>query len=294
MNASLGPLNRFILGGVLLSCLFLNGCYSIFFTQLNSTINKDGYTQIADIEFNQQHELKLDIYQPVQALEGAPVVVFFYGGSWNGGKREWYEFVGAALAQQGVLTLIPDYRVYPEVTFPDFMYDAASAIAWAEAHAVEYGGDSKNLFISGHSAGAQIAALLGADDAYLESAGYDHNNLSGIMGLSGPYDFSPITADEIKKVFPGEKKEHDAQAINFASNDDPPMLLLHGRDDSTVWESNSINMANALQNAGGKAKTRLYATISHSELLLSLAENRQDQTPAIQDMLNFISEQTAP
>lgn len=275
-------------------CLLLGGCQTAFFAHLNSGIEKTGYTLVTGVEFNHQPELKLDLYQPEQTLPGAPVVVFFYGGSWQSGKRSWYEFVGAALARRGILAIIPDYRTYSEVTFPDFMTDAALAVRWASEYAREYGGNPANLFLAGHSAGAHIAVLLGADDTYLHQTGHTNRELAGVIGLAGPYDFLPLKSDYLKNIFPGMVNEQSSQPVNFASRDDPPMLFLHGHDDERVWDSNSINMTKALQDSGSRAWLKIYPDIGHVDILSSLAENRQDNSPAFADMLEFIIDCSIP
>ncbi|MDI7066444.1 alpha/beta hydrolase, partial [Klebsiella pneumoniae] len=96
-----------------------------------------------------------------------PVVVFFYGGSWQNGARSDYLFVGQALTSRGFVAVLPDYRTYPDTRFPGFMEDAAAAVRWARDHAAEYGGDPSRIFLMGHSAGAHIVALLATDGHYL-------------------------------------------------------------------------------------------------------------------------------
>ena len=112
----------------------------------------------------------LDVYSPARR-DPAPIVVFFYGGSWDSGAKEMYRFVGGALAARGCVVVIPDYRLYPDVRFPAFMDDAAAAVAWTHANAANFGGDPHRLFLMGHSAGGQIATLLALDAGFLRSVG---------------------------------------------------------------------------------------------------------------------------
>src|SRR5450432_372697 len=142
--------------------LALGGCADVFFAVIDSTTDSRNVTERRGIVFDAGNALALDAYVPKNAVD-APVVVFFYGGSWENGKRRWYRYVGDALANHGVLVLIPDYRKFPDVHFPAFMHDAAHAVAWAHEHATELGGDPRRLFLMGHSAGGQIAALLATD-----------------------------------------------------------------------------------------------------------------------------------
>ena len=87
-------------------------------------------------------------------------MVFFYGGSWTTGRRGLYRFVGAALAERGIVTVLPDYRLYPQVKFPLFVDDGALAVAWVQKHAHEFGGDPHRIVLMGHSAGGHEAAFL--------------------------------------------------------------------------------------------------------------------------------------
>ncbi|MBM3601093.1 MAG: alpha/beta hydrolase, partial [Alphaproteobacteria bacterium] len=131
---------------------------------VNSLVPTADLTAVRDIAYGSAERQRLDVYRPAAANggagAGAPVVVFFYGGSWQGGNRGDYLFMAEALAARGLVVVLPDYRVYPEVRFPGFMEDAAAAVRWVRDHAAEHGGDPKRIFLMGHSAGAHIAVLL--------------------------------------------------------------------------------------------------------------------------------------
>ena len=86
--------------------------------------------------------------------------MIFYGGGWEDGSRADYRFAAMALARRGVVVMVPDYRLYPDVRFPDFIADGARAVRWARRNAIEFGADPRLLFSVGHSAGAYIAAML--------------------------------------------------------------------------------------------------------------------------------------
>ncbi|MGI8560629.1 MAG: alpha/beta hydrolase [Luteimonas sp.] len=199
--------------------------------------------------------LALDVYRPQAAADGpAPVVVFFYGGSWQRGSRDQYRFVGSRLAEHGVLAVVADYRTFPRAGFPAFMDDAAQAVAWAKANAVRYGGDPARLFIAGHSAGAQIAGLLGTDGRSLPRAGAPLTGIAGVIGLSGPYDFA-ITG-QYQPIFGPPSQYPDAQALNFVDGDEPPFLLVHGTTDRVV-EARDSELLDAKLRAHGVATTLL-------------------------------------
>jgi acetyl esterase/lipase len=171
--------------------LCVGGCSAV--GTLNALSSSDAAVVRADVAYGTLPAQRLDIYRPTTARpdSGWPVVVFFYGGSWNSGERADYEFVGKALAARGVLALIADYRLYPAVRYPDFLRDSAQALAYGLAQAASLGGDPRRVFVMGHSAGGYNAAMLVLDPRWLEATGHSPAELAGWIGLAGPYDFFP-------------------------------------------------------------------------------------------------------
>jgi acetyl esterase/lipase len=241
-----------------------------------------------NVEFDAEHHLALDVYAP-RAVADAPVVVFFYGGSWEDGKRRWYRYVGDALVSNGVVAIVPDYRKFPDVRFPAFMHDAARAVAWAREHAREFGGDPARLFVMGHSAGGQIAALLAADKRYLAAVGMRPRDLAGMIGVAGAYAFLPFVDDEARIFGDNESGRYDSQPINFIDGDEPPMLLLQGADDDEVPPHNAEIVAERAQAMDGTAVLKLYPGVGHSSILLSFARGHASSVPALHDTLEFIA-----
>ena len=232
----------------------------------------------------------LDVYVPEEGAEQRPVVVFFYGGAWQRGEREDYLFVGEALASQGIVTVLPDYRVYPQVVFPGFVEDGATALTWVYRNIGQYGGDPCKVFVAGHSAGAHIAALLHFDGRYARDAGVTQARTAGMIGLAGPYDFLPLQSARLRKVFPASTRI-ESQPIHFVDGDEAPVLLLHGLDDDTVWLRNTRLMANRILERGGVAHTGYYDGVGHVRLVASLARPFRRATPARGDIANFVHRQ---
>jgi acetyl esterase/lipase len=275
-----------VLGAVLL----LAGCTGVLFAGLNATDEHTNIGTESHVVFDTQHHLALDVYRPAEA-EHAPIVVFFYGGDWMRGKRQWYRFAGAALAAHGVIVVIPDYRKYPKVKMNGFMQDAAHAVAWTRDHAAEIGGDPQDIFLMGHSAGGQIAALLATDPAWLAADNMQPRDLAGFIGLAGVYDFVPIAAKEKDMIgmfgkTPAEQRR--AQPISFVHGAEPPMLLLHGTADHEVEPSNSKSLAQAMQANHQDVTLKLYRGVGHSALLFSMSRPMRGHAPTLDDVLAFI------
>lgn len=275
---------RCALVGMLLCTLA--GCQNAMFATFNAI------TPGADVEvksgliYDRDHDLRADVFLPRAPVAGTPVVVFFYGGSWRNGSRDWYRFVGERLAAHGAIAVIPDYRRYPQVQFPAFIDDAARAVVWARD---TYAAQGRPLFVAGHSAGAHIAALVATDARYLERAGGSMSDLAGAIGYSGVYDFLPLTDDILKATFGGEQRLWDAsQPINFVDGDEPPFFLVHGRNDRIVWPRNSESLARALRDARVPVEFLLLDDLGHYASAISLARRTDD--PVTQSLLAFLKD----
>jgi acetyl esterase/lipase len=159
---------RFLTAGSLtLTSLGLTACSAS--RALNALSPTDTYTRLTDLPYGGDPRQRLDMYLPVSPPPpgGHPVVLFFYGGSWNRGERSDYRFIGEALGSRGVLTAIADYRLYPQVRYPDFLHDCAAALAWTLREVASHGGHAQRAFVMGHSAGAYNAAMLALDARWL-------------------------------------------------------------------------------------------------------------------------------
>lgn len=211
----------------------------------------------------------LDVYRPRDAA-GAPVVVFFYGGSWQGGRKERYRFVGKALARRGIVSVIADYRVHPEVSYPEFIEDGARAVRWTAAEIAGHGGDPGRIFVMGHSAGAYIAAMLALDRRWLARAPGCPVAIAGLIGLSGPYDFLPIRDPALIGIFGGANRP-ETQPIHHVPARPPPALLITGTADRVVDPDNSMRLAARLEQAGGAVRLLRYRHVGHVLTVAALA-----------------------
>lgn len=255
---------------------------------LNATIPSNGVTVMRDVRYADGLRGTLDIYRPA-APGPAPLVVFLYGGSWRMGDKGIYPFVAKPLAARGAVVVVPDYRLYPEVAFPDFLRDNAKAVAWALTHASELGADPKAVFVVGHSAGAYNAAMLALDPKWLAEAGVDRAQLAGVIGLAGPYDFLPITGRDIIPVFAPVGGGTLSQPITFADGSNPPMLLLAGGADTTVQARNTISLAARINERGGAVESRIYPAIGHIGIITAFAPLFQGVAPVLDDVWQFIT-----
>lgn len=257
---------------------------------LNASVSQDGVRVWRDVAYAPGPRGRMDIYAPEQAAPDLPVVVFFYGGSWQSGERGDYHFAAASLARLGLLVAVPDYRLYPQVQFPAFVTDAAVATAALLRRAAEWGGDPRRVAVMGHSAGAYLAAMLALDPRYLAAEGASRDQLAGWVGLAGPYDFLPITGEDIKLVFASANADlRQTQPIHFVDGHAPPALLLHGGRDATVLPRNSQRLQAAILAAGGTCDLRIYPRLGHVGIVTGLAPLFRLRAPVMAHIRGFVA-----
>jgi acetyl esterase/lipase len=268
----------------------LTACSSLTFLVANAPVPFGSFKRLNDIAYGTDARQHLDVFSPRSGTH--PVAVFFYGGSWTSGQKSQYAFVGAALAAHGYVTVIPDYRLYPQVRFPEFLADAAQAVAWTRHHAHEFGGDPNQIILMGHSAGAHMAAMLALDPGYLTNAQVPMSSIVALIGLSGPYALVP-DSDVLRAIFNTPYVPQDWQPVRFASKQAPPTLLLQGLDDAVVSPSHTRKMRDALQSYNVAVETHFYPKRGHADTIASFSLAARFRTPALHDTVAFLGRVTA-
>ena len=258
-----------------------------------SATSGSNYQQTANQAYGKDQRQSLDVYVPVIPKENADVVMFIYGGRWQFGSKDEYRFVASGLTEKGFVTVIPDYRLYPQVDWRDFIADTAAAYRWVETHIAAFGGNPRRIFIMGHSAGAHIAAMVALDSKLRQQSGSEIAPC-GLIGLAGPYDFLPIEDADVQEVFKSAKRPIETQPIFYVGLNTPSMLLLTGAADTTVKPGNTYRLAAAIQAHGGKAEVTSYPDEGHINIMLALAPPLSFLAPTLQDTTNFIHQTVCP
>lgn len=265
----------------LFSLLAVTACSSA--DVLNATIAREGYRLHRDIAYGENPRQNLDLYVP-ENVHNAPVILFFYGGSWQNGSKDDYRFLGQALTSKGYIVAVANYRLYPQVHYPVFVEDGALALRYVHTHAGKYGGDAKKLFVAGHSAGAYIAMMLAADDAFHAKTHW----IRGTIALAGPYDFLPFTDDTIKDIF-RHYPDVQTQPINHITHAMAPVFLATGDADDTVDPRNSHRVKAKLESLHSPVEEHIYPGVGHIGIILSLAQGFRWKTPLLEDIATFIN-----
>ncbi|WP_244173264.1 alpha/beta hydrolase [Caballeronia temeraria] len=232
---------------------------------------------------------RLDVYTPGSgALGNRPVVVYFYGGGWQSGHRKDSRPIAQALAAHGIVTVAPDYRIYPDAVFPGFLDDPAAAVRWTRDHAREFGGDPGRIFLMGHSSGAHMAAMLATDPRYLAAQGIANTSLAGMIGLAGPYAAIPTSDPHMDEIFPDALRA-GALPIAFISGKEPPMLLAAGTADTDVDPRNSDRFAEALRAHHDNVELKKYPGYGHDTIIETFSAARRKDSPVLADVTAFIA-----
>jgi acetyl esterase/lipase len=238
------------------------------------------------------HGQMLDIWAPEGKPDRKlPVVVFWYGGGWAKGDRASYAFAGRALAREGFLVVVPDYRKVPKVLFPAFLDDGAEAVAWVEENIAAHGGDPARVAFMGHSAGAYQAVMLALDSKRLAAAGADPGIVKAAVGLSGPYDFYPFDKPRSIAAMGQWPRPLETQPIEFARKDAPPLLLVTSEGDETVRPKNANNLGAKLRGLGAPVEVKNYGPLDHEEVVMALSLPFRSKGPVLADSVAFLKAQ---
>jgi acetyl esterase/lipase len=213
----------------------------------------------------------LDLTLPRDATATTPLVVFFHGGGWEFGSRRDYAFLARAFAAEGVATALPDYRLWPDARWPDFVQDGAAALTWLRTAPDLPRGP---VFVMGHSAGGFIAAALALDPRWLDRATLPggHAALAGAVLVSAPIAWQP-TDEPVRSIFapaPGGRIAAVPEPAALAAA--PPLLLIHGTADTVVGAFHSTQLARDIAAARGTAHLHLMDGAGHIAPMVALAE----------------------
>ena len=273
-------------GLLIMLSLLVSGCTKVGLFAANVPARFNTAQEYKDLVYDEKTGQALDLYVPAEQQEKRPVLVFFYGGRWTDGDKAQYRFIADAFTKEGYIVAIPNYRKYPNVKFPAFVEDGASAIAWLHDNVAQYKGSPDQIFVAGHSSGAHIGALIATDPAYLDAYNLKRSTIKAFAGLSGPYAFVP-KAEDLKDMFGPPERYPLMRAPNFVDGKQPPMLLIHGLQDTIVVLENAEKLKRAVDENDGIAVLKTYKHLNHVETVGSLMWFWSYKSDIKKQMLDF-------
>ena len=236
----------------------------------------------------------LDVYAPTTG-KNLPVVVWVHGGGWRRGDKADVHNKPKAFIEKGFVLVSINYRFVPNVKVNEIAGDVAKAIRWTHDHAKEYGGDPKTLIVMGHSAGAQLAALVCTDDRYLKAEKLPLSIIKACVPVDGdtydvPMQIKTVEEKRAKSymtTFGDAESQSDLSAVTHVAKGKsiPPFLILHVADHPET-KAQSQRLVKVLQEAGISAKAypaegKNHTTINND---LGLADDRPTQ-----EMFGFLT-----
>lgn len=288
-----------------LAFIFLLGVIVVFkpLWIMNYLVVAKHCKRIKDLPYARDNRHTLDLYVPNNTVSH-DVIVFVHGGAWDAGSKDEYKFAGLGLSELGYITVVPNYRLYPEVRFPQFIEDVAIAIASLPKHFAAQNiqrDEPLNIILIGHSAGAHTAAMLTCAPDYLTQANANVN-IKGFVGMAGPYDL-PLDDPLVVGKFDGvelhdvsearidighEHNAHDANPINLAHANMPPICLIHGEADETVGPYHSERFSKMLSRLQVPSEHITYTGTNHRHLVGALSVLGRFLNPVMKDIQRFI------
>jgi acetyl esterase/lipase len=226
---------------------------------------------------------KLDLYLP-RGKKNFPVLVFIHGGSWRSGDRSFYTALGDRLARAGIGAAIPSYRLMPQNPHPAQIEDVAAAFAWVVQNISQYGGDRSRIYLSGHSSGAHLAALLALDEKYLKKFDLDHKAIRSVIAMSGVYDVSKLDTFLVVAGDKGDK--YDASPIAHAHSGAPHFLITYCQWDYFGLPKQARDFTRTLKRNFVPAELLYVPGENHISEVISLVE---DHGLLIDTILNAIN-----
>lgn len=255
-----------------------------------------GVKQVVAAQYGHSPQQRIELYVPATpppSDAGYPVVIFIHGGSWNFGEPAEYTFMARTLGDLGYATALVGYRLVPGGEFPAMLEDSAASVRWMVDNAAEHGINADAIMLMGHSAGAYNALMTGLDRQWLGRAGLPDDTIKGVVSLAGPADFLPLDSDSTKAAFGQVDPLESTQPITFARGDGPPLLLLHGGRDTTVYPRNSINLDRALREAGGDSEVVEYPEMNHAQIIMAFSRPFEGDRKVIDKAAEFLARVTS-
>jgi acetyl esterase/lipase len=225
---------------------------------------------------------KLDLYLPKGAKD-YPTLFFIHGGGWTQGSRSGFDKIGRTYAKNGVAFVSTGYRLSPKVQHPAHIQDVAKGFAWTVANIAKYGGNPEQIFVSGHSAGGHLCALLATDEDYLKAEKLSLKNIKGVIPVSGVF----VVSTRQKNVF-GEDAEvaKKASPQNHVREGLPPFLILYADSELGNLGKQAEAFAPALKEKKVEATILVGKDRNHGTIMMKMSD---EADPATQAVLEFIA-----
>ena len=245
-----------------------------------------------DVAFGDDYYQKLDVYFAARAAKRAPVFLFFHGGAWAHGYKEWNGFMAPAFVDTPAIFVSASYRLVPQSKWPDMLDDALSALNWVYKNADYIGADPNHIIVGGWSAGGTLASLIALRKEQSVQAGVPQEAIKGCLVTSTSFMFrsdTPAPGNQSATyrdfLFRKEADQQEISALNFTSTNSVPFFIAHGQNDFPHVVQTSSEMAAALKKAGTQVLYHIYPG-DHYSMNLSQGDRRHEWVKTARDWIS--------
>lgn len=247
---------------------------------LNGITPSSTFDRDKNIAYAEGDRRNMDIYRAAEPKADAPVIVFVYGGGWTRGEKGMYKFVAEGFTKDGYDVVVPNYRLHPNSKYPDMIVDTGQAVTVAAEMFPD-----RPLVLMGHSAGGYnvLMAAMAPDISGVDVCA----RVAGVVGLAAPTGAYPMTDAPYTTIFPDRFRGDDAP-MSRVEADLPPIMLVNGRDDTTVGSENASKLAAALDEAGHTVQLSLYDDMNHTDPVRVLSRHFDDKSTLKADIIAFM------
>ncbi len=248
-----------------------------------------------DLAYGTDEAHRFDVFAPPGA-RAAPILVFLHGGGWTNGYKEFVSFMAENVTRLGMLLVAPTYRLAPAHRLPAAMDDCRTLLAYLAGHAAQYGGDADNVFLSGHSAGGHLAAMVALQTELAARAGIPPTMIRACLPVSGIMDIhhpapAPDSLDERVYTMLLSRPDEDAlmSPIAWTSGNRIPFVLSYGDRDSDRVILSNRRLARLLDAQPGPSSIYMCEGRSHFDTHLALHDPQDRWYAELQQLVRNTS-----
>jgi arylformamidase len=230
---------------------------------------------VLDIPYGDEPRQRLDLYRPDVAQARLPVLIFFHGGGFADGAKEWGGFMAEAVIDTPAIFISAGYRLTPAAELREIVADAAAVVSWTSDNVAAYGGSPEGIFVGGHSAGGAIAATIAVRRQLLLEAGVAEHSIKGAVCLSTSFHSYAVAGTKAAAyTLPsGPLQVSDGAPLALVDGARPPFLIAWGGGERQVErvERSSMAMIGALRDRNVEVEWLFLPEADHFDTHLAFA-----------------------
>ncbi|MGJ8559258.1 MAG: alpha/beta hydrolase [Litorimonas sp.] len=248
---------------------------------LNGITPSSSFDRDKNVAYGDGPRQMMDIYHADEPKADAPVIIFVHGGGWNAGDKSMYKFVAEGFTKDGFDVVVPNYRLWPDMVYPEMVMDTAAAV---KDVSMRYPG--RPLVLMGHSAGAYnvLQTVVAPDVSGVDACA----NVSGVVALAAPTGVYPLKEEPYISIFADDRLTGDDGPANRTPIRSPALFLVNGLDDKTVRPTNATIMADRYRALGLRAEAKTYDGMGHVDAVRVLSRHFDGDSSLKADILRFI------